>query len=90
MSIFINKEVRYWCWSWIFFLKDHFFQEACKQHDIDYVEWIKDRAVADRDFYNNMLNLAKWNYFRIISATIFYIIVRLVWGLFFKKTNDST
>jgi len=59
-------------------LKDHFFQEACKQHDIDYAEKKKSRKQADKYFLANMLKLAKNKKKFILLAYIFYAIVRTV------------
>jgi len=85
MNIFVNDKPRYWCWSWIFFIKDSFFQEACKQHDIDYARKTISRRAADYKFLRNMLWLAWTNKKYIILAYIFYWIVRIVGGLFYNN-----
>lgn len=86
-NLFIYPEERFWCGSWIFYIKqEKLFFEACKKHDIDYKEKVKTRKQADLDFLQNMLLAARlepnyeWHKFR---ALLYYSIVRIFWGFYF-------
>lgn len=84
MGMFFYDKPRYGCWSWRFFIKDCFFQEACKNHDINYSKNIWSRLTIDRLFLKEMLYKA-WNItIRVLQAYLFYYIVRLVWWFYFK------
>lgn len=87
MGVFFYEKPRYGCGSGRFFIKDCFFQEACKIHDIEY--WLKqsDRKDIDKRFLNNMLKIAQWKTIRVIQAYIFFIIVRLVWWFFYNHNK---
>jgi len=85
-EIFKWDDNRYWCWNWIFFIPECYFNDACVTHDSLY-RWYNDytRKQVDYIFLQDMLKLAEKKLIRIIQAYTFYTIVRLIGSFYFHK-----